>query len=73
MNWFGQSSKYPALTSFLNGGGRLELGYIYQMNVSVVALDESNVVWEGKSNYRSLEELLNDVEHALEKWEHDNT
>ncbi len=65
VNWFGESTKYPSLTAFLNCGGCLEIGYIYQMNVAVIAVIEENVVWEGKPKYQSLDELLSDADLAL--------
>ena len=65
VNWFGESSKYPSLTDFLNCGGHLKIGHIYQMNVAAIAVIEKNVVWQGKPKYQSLHELLSDADLAL--------
>ena len=65
---FTQPGKYPALTDFLDNDGRLEIGYIYELGVSVIAFDEGGVVWEGKENYESLEALLEEAEQAIKAW-----
>ena len=65
---FKQPGKYPSLTSFFDNGGRLEIGYIYELGVSVIAFDEGGVVWEGKEKYKSLDTLLAEAEQAIAEW-----
>ena len=65
MNRFGKSPTYPSLSDFLNSGGKLEIGYIHQMDVAAIGVIEGNVVWEGKPSYASLDELLADADRAL--------
>lgn len=69
---FEQPGKYPSLTSFLDNDGRLEIGYIYELGISVIAFDEGGVVWEGKEKYESLEVLLDDAERAIKSWINEN-
>lgn len=65
---FKQSGKYPSLTTFLDNNGKLEIGYSYELEVSVIAFDEGGVVWEGEKHYESLEVLLDEAEQAIETW-----
>ena len=65
---FTQPGQYPSLTAFLDNGGKLEIGYIYELGVSVIAFDEGGVIWEGKEDYESLETLLEEAEQAIEAW-----
>ena len=65
---FEQSASYPSLTSFLDNDGSLEIGYIYELGVSVIAFDEGGVVWEGKNKYESLDALLAEAEQAIAEW-----
>ena len=65
---FEQPGKHPSLTAFIDSGGRLEIGYIYQLGVSAIIVDEGGVVWEGKKNYESLEALLDEAEQAIKEW-----
>ena len=65
---FEQPGKHPSLTAFIDSGGRLEIGYIYQLGVSAIIVNEGGVVWEGKENYESLEALLAEAEQAITAW-----
>ena len=65
---FQQSGRYPSLTAFIESGGRLEIGSIYQLGISAIVLDEGGVVWEGKKSYESLEGLLNEAENGIKLW-----
>ncbi|PID44205.1 MAG: hypothetical protein CSB48_02575 [Proteobacteria bacterium] len=65
---FEQPGRYPSLAAFLDNGGRLEIGYIYELGVSVIAFDEGGVVWEGKEKYESLDVLLAEAEKAIVEW-----
>ncbi|MFN9174830.1 MAG: hypothetical protein ACK58N_10065 [Synechocystis sp.] len=62
------ANKYPAMTDFINNDGRLEIGYIDQLGVSAIAVDEGGTVWEGKKSYESLEAALEDAEQGISEW-----
>ena len=59
---------YPFLTELINSGGNLEIGYIYQMGISVIATDEGGTIWEGKESYESIETLLKEAEKGVKIW-----
>ena len=68
MTVFKSANKYPAITDFINNDGRLEIGYIYELGISAIAIDEGGHVWEGKKSYKSLEAVLDDAEQGISKW-----
>ena len=49
------SGGFPFLTELINSGGNLEIGYIYQMGISVIVTDEGGTIWEGKESYDLIE------------------
>ena len=49
---FKQSGKYPSLTEFIENGGRLEIGYIYELEVSAIMVDEG--AWSGKEGKKAM-------------------
>jgi hypothetical protein len=72
MTIFKSANKYPAITDFINNDGRLEIGYIYELGISAIAIDEVRTVWEGKKNYESLEAALEDAEQGISEWMAEN-
>ncbi|MEM9218335.1 MAG: hypothetical protein AAGD25_28845 [Cyanobacteria bacterium P01_F01_bin.150] len=66
------ADKYPAITKLINIGGRVEFGYIYQIEISAIAVDEGGTIWEGKEQYESLEEALEEAEQGIEEWMKEN-
>ena len=66
------SDKYPALTEFINNGGKLEIGYIYELGISALLVDEGGTVWEGKKEYESIEILIDKAEKKKKKWINNN-
>lgn len=66
------SEKYPALTEFINSGGRLEIGYIHELGISALLVDEGGTVWEGEKEYESIEILLDKAENAIKEWMDNN-
>ena len=61
------SDKYPVLTEFINSGGRLEIGYIYELGISAVLVDEGGTVCEGEKEYESIEILLDKAINAIKE------
>jgi hypothetical protein len=68
MDYLKTSGRYPAITDLINSGGRIEIGYIYQMDVTIIAHDEGGTIWQGKRAYSSFEEALDDAEQGISKW-----
>ncbi len=63
-----EEKKYPAITQLINSDGRLELGFIPQMQITALAVQEGATIWEGKKNYQSIEDLLEDAEQGIKAW-----
>jgi len=61
------SETYPNITYWTESCGWIEIGQDDYSQSFIRALDEGGMVWEGKSNYKSLDDALNDLEAALEK------
>ncbi|MGZ8212875.1 MAG: hypothetical protein ACXWTP_00035 [Methylosarcina sp.] len=72
MSYIENSVKYPNITDLVNAGGGLDIQYTWEMGVVAVAFDEGGMVWEGKSNYASIEALLEDAEQGIGKWIEEN-
>jgi len=66
------TGRYPAITDLINSGGRLEVGYVYQLGVSAIALDEGGAIWEGKEHYETFEAALEDAEQGIAQWMAEN-
>jgi hypothetical protein len=47
--------------------GWIEFGQDDYSKSFIRALDSNGIVWEGKPNYKSFDDALNDLEAALEK------
>ena len=50
----------------------MEFGYIYEMGLSAIAVDEGGTIWEGKEQYESLEAALEEAEQGIEQWMKEN-
>ncbi|MEM7792238.1 MAG: hypothetical protein AAF546_12615 [Verrucomicrobiota bacterium] len=72
MNYLKKAVRYINISDFINSGGHLSLGYEYGMETIACATDEGGVVWEGKSEYESLDALLEDAEDGIKKWIEEN-
>lgn len=64
------STVYPNLTYFVENIGRIEIGYDDErpLNSFVRAINAGGLVWEGKDQYDTLEDALQDVENGIEAW-----
>lgn len=62
---------YPNITNFV-GDGTIEIGYDYNTETFIRALNEGGEVWEGKSKYKTLDEALQDLEKGLADWFEEN-
>lgn len=57
--------RYPNITEWLSGGGRVELGPIDMKNPFVRAVDDGATVWEGGGTHPSLDEAFDQLEAGL--------
>ena len=72
MAFIEKAGKYTHITELVNSGGRLEIGYIYELGISAMAVDEGGTIWEGKKSYESIEDALADAERGIGKWMEEN-
>ncbi len=63
--------KYPHVAEWVTTHGWIEIGQQYDA-AFIMALDEGGVVWEGKANYKTLDEAFQALEKALAKWIKEN-
>jgi hypothetical protein len=61
------SEAYPNIATWTESYGWIEIGHDDYSQSFIRVLDEGGMVWEGKSNYESLDDALMDLEAALEK------
>jgi len=59
---------YPAITQWVESYGWIEMGQDGYSRSMVRALDIGGMIWEGKPQYPSLDELLRDLEDNLTAW-----
>ncbi len=63
-------TSYPNLAYFLRAIGWIEVGHDEDSLFTsfVRAMDAGGMVWEGKDEYRTLDEAFRDMDKALGKW-----
>jgi SOS-response transcriptional repressor LexA len=59
--------KYPHIARWIMDG-LVELGRTDFSRSMARALDEGGIVWEGKSRYTGLDELLRDLDEGIARW-----
>lgn len=60
---------FPHITEWIAGGGYVEIGYTeYHVRAFVRALDEGGVVYEGRTEYASIDEALQDLDAGIAAW-----
>ncbi len=57
--------KYPHIARWVVDGGLVELGRTDHSRSMARALDEGGIVWEGKSSYTGLDEMLRDLDEGI--------
>lgn len=70
-NQYSFESAYPNIARWVLDGW-IEIGYEYNTDSFVRALDEGGMVWQGKSKYPRLEDALKDLERGIAKWFEEN-
>lgn len=63
---------YPHIAEWVLTHGWVEVGQQYDPANFIMALDEGGVIWEGKKNYKSLDEAFQALDDALAKWMKEN-
>ena len=63
---------YPSIAQWVESYGWIEIGQDDHSRSMVRALDTGGMVWEGKTKYASLDELLRDLENGLTDWLNEN-
>ena len=63
---------YPATAQWVESYGWIEMGQDDYSGSMVRALDIGGMVWEGKTKYPSLDDLLRDLENGLTAWFEEN-
>ncbi len=63
-------TRYPNTAYFVDAIGWIELGRDYDSPLTsfIRALDQGGMVWEGKDEYKTLDEAFQDLEQGLEAW-----
>jgi SOS-response transcriptional repressor LexA len=59
--------KYPHIAGWIMAGW-VELGRTDYSRSMARALDEGGMVWEGKTSYASVDELLSDLNEGIAQW-----
>lgn len=59
---------YPNITSWVNGGGWIEVGEAEYVNSFVRAFDEGGMIWEGQQSYRTVDQALQDLDAGIKAW-----
>lgn len=67
------AAQYPYITNWVMSNGSIEIGQLnhYRYSMARVIL-EDNLIWEGKTDYATIDELLQDLENGLLEWEKEN-
>lgn len=61
-------TSYPHVARWVRDCGWIEIGHDDYNRSMVRALDIGGLIWEGKSNYATLDAALQDLDQALAAW-----
>lgn len=65
---------FPNISAWVTGGGWVEIGVSETYTgVFVRALDEGGTVFEGKTDYPTVDDAMQDLEGAIAAWYEENT
>jgi len=63
------AESYPNIAYFVDAIGWIAVGYDDSPLTSFIrALDPGGMVWEGKDEYKTLDEAFQDLEEGLGRW-----
>jgi hypothetical protein len=68
------AKSFPHIAEWVLGGGYVEIGWTeYYVRAFVRAHHEGGVVYEGRSNYPSIDEALQDLDAGIAAWIAENS
>ena len=59
---------YPNITRWVKQQGWIEIGQDDYSHSMVRALDIGGMVWEGKTEYQTMDDMFQDLEQGLAEW-----
>lgn len=59
---------YPHIAEWVLTHGWIEVGQLEGTSAFAMALDEGGTVWEGKRNYKTMDEAFQELEDGIAKW-----
>jgi hypothetical protein len=60
---------FPHIAEWVHSAGYVEIGYSeYHVRAFVRALDEGGVIYEGRTDYASIDEALQDLDAGIAAW-----
>lgn len=62
------ATRFPNASAWALGGGWIEIGQYDRGGSHARALDEGGQIWEGKRQYRTLEEALKALDKGIAEW-----
>ena len=65
-------ARYPNVASWVQDRGYVEIGHDDFSQSFVRALDLGGLVWEGETEYRSLDEVLQALDDGIGAWIREN-
>jgi hypothetical protein len=63
------AATYPNIAALVLGGGWIELGRTEYSSSLVRALDTGGMIWEGKTQYKSIDAALRALDRGIKIWE----
>lgn len=60
--------KFPYLTRWIREHGWTEIGQDHYSRSFIRVVDEGGIMWEGATNYETIDEALKAAEAATAKW-----
>jgi hypothetical protein len=66
------ADKYPNIADWVLGGGWIEIGRTDYQRSFIRALDEGGMVYEGETEYQTLDEALQALDAGIAAWLKEN-
>ena len=63
---------YPNIAWWAQGGGWIALGYDHYSRSLIRVIDIGGMLWEGKEEYKTVAEAMDEAEAFLAKWAEEN-
>lgn len=62
------TANYPNVTTWVQSGGLIEMGINHNTNSSVRALDEGGIIWQGRTEYPTMDATFEALEAGIAAW-----